>query len=246
LIATARRSRSTTSSICRSRYCQPRATAAGSSGVTYSSTPGAVRSTRTQWTSPPPSCVTASRSQPYVTPAKISVGWRGPWPCSQKSPWRRALTMTNAVNRYSHSCRNDHREPKESSALKRALLVPTWRNSVLLVTHLAGKSWHRSSGNRVAFFPRQARKLRPAPCCDCALKSTWGGWIRCTGRTDCSRRSTCPIVAGRSRGRCWVAAFTSGQRLHSRRRQHRRCWSGYIGAGPYVAASRDLTAAIQV
>jgi hypothetical protein len=37
-----------------------------------------------------------------------------------------------------------------------------------------------------------------------------------------------------------------GQRLQSSRRQHRRCWSGYIGAGPYEAASRDLTAAIQV
>jgi hypothetical protein len=37
-----------------------------------------------------------------------------------------------------------------------------------------------------------------------------------------------------------------GQRLESRRRQHRRCWLGYIGAGPYVAASRDFTAAIQV
>jgi hypothetical protein len=37
-----------------------------------------------------------------------------------------------------------------------------------------------------------------------------------------------------------------GQRLQSSRRQHRRCWSGYIGAGPCVAASRDFTAAIQV
>jgi len=37
-----------------------------------------------------------------------------------------------------------------------------------------------------------------------------------------------------------------GQRLESRRRQHRRCWLGYIGAGPSVAASRDFTAAIQV
>jgi hypothetical protein len=37
-----------------------------------------------------------------------------------------------------------------------------------------------------------------------------------------------------------------GQSLQSRRRQHRRCWLGYIGAGPYVAASWDFTAAIQV
>src|ERR1700730_3890444 len=37
-----------------------------------------------------------------------------------------------------------------------------------------------------------------------------------------------------------------GQRLYSRRRQHRRCWFGYIGAGPSVAASRDFSAAIQV
>jgi hypothetical protein len=37
-----------------------------------------------------------------------------------------------------------------------------------------------------------------------------------------------------------------GQRLESRRRQHRRCWLGYIGSGPYVPASWDFTAAIQV
>src|ERR1700730_7608595 len=37
-----------------------------------------------------------------------------------------------------------------------------------------------------------------------------------------------------------------GQSLQSRRRQHRRSWLGYIVAGPYVAASRDFTAAIQV
>jgi hypothetical protein len=70
---------------------------------------------------------------------------------------------------------------------------------------------------------------------------------RCTDvPTGCSRRSSCRIVAGRSRGRCRVAAVTSGATLQSRRRQHRRCWLGYIGAGPYVAASRDFTAAIQV